>query len=306
MTWSGWKESGGFAGTFSPNAAYVQATAPVTAGTTYTAFVVWKANKAMPAGDTIAAGAGSGPTFSPTRLTVALPDGSNVESDAWSTQQYSQHGSDGSTWNYVDPTALKLTLSPGSSVNTVLSANADLWTFDAGFNQDIGICVVAGASLPAGSCPAADVVVWKESGGYAGTLSPNAAFAQTVMPMTAGTYSVALVWKANKLMPGADTIVIGAGSSPTFSPTRLTALQYPVALCWLARGSRPRNRWTSALKPTQVLGWWHLMSPRTPRLPFSRTRRPCPKMSDRRLFDRRTSRASRNDPRASRQAILAR
>jgi hypothetical protein len=224
-----WKESGGFAGTFSPNAAYVQATTPVIAGTTYTAFVVWKANKAMPAGDTIAVGAGSSPIFSPTRLTVTLPDGSNVESDASSTQQYSLHGSDGSTWNYVDPSALKLTLSPGSAVKTVLSANADMWTFNAGFNQDIGICVAAGATLPSGSCPSADVVVWKESGGFAGTFSPNAAFAQTVVPMSAGTYSVALVWKANKLMPGADTIEIGAGNSPTFSPTRLTALQYPAS-----------------------------------------------------------------------------
>jgi hypothetical protein len=224
-----WKESGGFAGTFSPNAAYVQAAAPVTSGTTYTAFVVWKANKAMPAGDTIAAGAGSSPTFSPTRLTVALPDSSNVESSASSTEQYLLHGSDGSTWNYVDPSTLKLTLSPASAVDTVLSANADLWTFNAGYNQDIGICVAAGASLPAGNCPSSDVVIWKESGGFAGTFSPNAAFAQTVVPMSAGTYSVALVWKANQTMPSGDTIAIGAGASPTFSPTRLTALEYPAS-----------------------------------------------------------------------------
>jgi alpha-tubulin suppressor-like RCC1 family protein len=224
-----WKESGGFAGTFSPNAAYVQATTPVTSGTTYTAFVVWKTNKPMPSGDTIAAGAGSSPTFSPTRLTVALPDGSNSESSTSSTEQYLLHGSDGSTWNYVDPSALALTLSPTSAVDTVLSANADLWTFNAGYNQDVGICVAAGASLPAGSCPSSDVVIWKESGGFAGTFSPNAAFAQTVVPMSAGTYSVALVWKANKTMPRGDTIAIGAGGSPSFSPTRLTALQYPAS-----------------------------------------------------------------------------
>jgi len=223
-----WKESGGFAGTFSPNAAYVQATAAVTAGTTETAFVVWKTNKLMPAGDTIAAGAGGGPSFSPARLTVTLPDTSNVVSSASSTLQYVLHGSDGSTWSYVDASALKLSLTPASSVDTVLSANADLWTSNAGFNQDIGICVVAGASLPVGSCPSADVVIWKESGGFAGTYSPNAAFAQTVVAMSAGTYSVALVWKVNKTMPSADTIVIGAGSGP-YSPTRLVALQYPAS-----------------------------------------------------------------------------
>jgi hypothetical protein len=223
-----WKESGGFAGTFSPNAAYVQATAAVTSGTTYTAFVAWKANKAMPAGDTIAAGAGTNPDFSPARLTVTLPDASNAVSGASSTLQYAMNGSDGSTWKYVDTTNLALTLTPASSVDTVLSANADLWTEDAGYNQDIGICVAAGASLPTGSCPSSDVVIWKESGGFAGTYSPNAAFAQTVVAMSAGTYSVGLVWKANKPMPGTDTIVIGAGSGP-YSPTRLVALQYPAS-----------------------------------------------------------------------------
>jgi hypothetical protein len=221
-----WKESGGFAGTYSPNAAYVQAAAAVLAGSTETAFVVWKTNIAMPAGDTIAAGAGGGPSFSPARLTVTLPDTSDVVSGASSTQQYAMNGSDGSTWKYVDAGALKLTLTPASSVDTVLSANADLWTSNAGFNQDIGICVAAGATLPAGSCPSADVVIWKESGGFAGTFSPNAAFAQTAVAMSAGTYSVGLVWKANKVMPSGDTITIGAGSGP-YSPTRLVALQYP-------------------------------------------------------------------------------
>jgi hypothetical protein len=221
-----WKESGGFAGTFSPNAAYVQTTTPVVSGTTYTAFVVWKANKFMPTGDILAAGAGSDPNFSPSRLTVILPDSTFVASDASSTQQYFLNQSDGASWNYVDPSALKLTITPTGNVNTVLSANADLWTFNAGYNQDMGICVVAGTTLPVGTCPSIDVQVWKESGGFAGTLSPNAAFAQTMMPMTAQTYTAALVWKANKVMPSGNTITVGAGSTPTFSPTHLIAQQY--------------------------------------------------------------------------------
>ncbi len=221
-----WKESGGFAGTFSPNAAYVQTTTPVVSGTTYTAFVVWKANKFMPTGDILAAGAGSDPNFSPSRLTVILPDSTFVASDASSTQQYFLNQSDGASWNYVDPSALKLTITPAGNVNTVLSANADLWTFNAGYNQDMGICVVAGTILPVGTCPSIDVQVWKESGGFAGTLSPNAAFAQTMMPMTVQTYTAALVWKANKVMPSGNTITVGAGSTPTFSPTHLIAQQY--------------------------------------------------------------------------------
>src|SRR5205823_13990563 len=92
----------------------------------------------------------------------------------------------------------------------ILGANADLWTANAGYNQDLGIDV--NGILQA----------WKESGGFAGTFSPNAAFVQTVLPMTAGTtYTIKLRWKTNKPAAGA-TISAGAGGSAPFSPTRLT------------------------------------------------------------------------------------
>jgi hypothetical protein len=65
------------------------------------------------------------------------------------------------------------------------------------------------------------LLAWKESGGFAGTFSPNAAFAQTTYQMSSGhTYVFRLKWKTNKNAPGA-TIFAGAGSGP-FSPTRLT------------------------------------------------------------------------------------
>jgi hypothetical protein len=67
-----WKESGGFAGTFSPNAAYVQTVVQLSGGTTYTFSLQWKTNKNAP-GATIYAGAGPINTkFSPTSLTVQL------------------------------------------------------------------------------------------------------------------------------------------------------------------------------------------------------------------------------------------
>jgi hypothetical protein len=66
---AGWKESGGFT-TFSPNAAFLETLAAMSAGTAYTIKIQWKANK--PAGSgTIYAGAGNGP-YSPTRLTALL------------------------------------------------------------------------------------------------------------------------------------------------------------------------------------------------------------------------------------------
>ena len=66
----GWKESGGYGGTFSPNAASVLALFPMDSGVTYTVKLQWKANHA--AGGTIYAGAGQGPRYSPTHLSAFL------------------------------------------------------------------------------------------------------------------------------------------------------------------------------------------------------------------------------------------
>ena len=67
------------------------------------------------------------------------------------------------------------------------------------------------------------LVAWKESGGFAGTFSPNAAFVQGVMPVTGGHYYIfKLKWKTNK-PEGGVIIYAGAGSGTPFSPARLTA-----------------------------------------------------------------------------------
>ena len=186
-----WKELGGFAGTFSPNAAFVETVYPMSAGTTYTVQIVWKTNKAA-IGATIAAGAGPiGSSFSPTRLTAdVLPAGYQ---SVVSTQQYSSVNSNGSTWSELDATHLvTTTYTPSSPVSEVVSGNADLWTANAGYNQDLGIFVSVNGATPV-------LVAWKELGGFAGTFSPNAAFVQTVYPMTAGnSYVFSLWWKANK------------------------------------------------------------------------------------------------------------
>jgi hypothetical protein len=169
---AGWKESGGFAGTFSPNAAFVQAAIPMTAGVPYQIKLQWKTNKPAQ-GATIMAGAGNGP-YSPTRLTLRFfPAGSGVMDKA-SGRQYSLSGSDGVSWATLDPAGLSVTLTPATNCLAILSANADLFTSAAGFNQDLGIAVNG------------SLVSWKESGGFAGTYSPNAAYVQALMPVTAG------------------------------------------------------------------------------------------------------------------------
>jgi hypothetical protein len=217
-----WKESGGFAGTFSPNAAYVQGTFPMTHGQTYHVKLQWKTNKPA-AGATIFAAAGLGPAFSPTRLTVQLLTPGPTFATVSTTRQFTLAGSDGTTWKDLangGGSPLTLTITPTLNCLAVISGNADLWTANAGINQDLGIALTPSPS-------AGGIVAWKESGGFAGTFSPNAAFAQVVYPMTANTtYTVKLMWKSNK-PAGAATIFAGAGPWPAgsglFSPTRLTA-----------------------------------------------------------------------------------
>src|SRR5207237_3641323 len=226
-----WKESGGSAGTFSPNAAFVQGTYAMTAGTTYIVKLKWKAN--IPAGGTIFAGAGPLSTgFSPTRLTAVVVSGGI--GTAGSTQQYRLANSDGTTWLDIDPSALSLSFTPSSAGVELLGGNADLWTANPGVNQDLGI-FISGGSYGAGR-----VVGWKESGGFAGIFSPNAAFVQAAIPVTAGTtYQARLQWKANHTAPGA-TIFAGAGPiAGRFSPTSLVALLQPAtALTSTARSNQ--------------------------------------------------------------------
>jgi len=219
-----WKESGGFAGTFSPNAAMVQTLYPLTAGTTYTITLEWKTNKPMPSGDSIFMAAGGASTgFSPSSLFAVLYPTGAAPASAMVTTQYhvtASSGDNGSAWRPVDGTNLSLSVTPSSTCDARITGNADLWTANAGYNQDLGIEIT-----PSGGSPT--VVAWKESGGFAGTFSPNAAFVQALYPLAAGTYTVELVWKSNLPMPVGDTIYIAAGTSGTgFSPTSLISQLY--------------------------------------------------------------------------------
>ena len=144
---------------------------------------------------------------------------------ASSTQQYTLSNSDGSTWKLID-TAGKLQLTIPSSTapgTALLSGNADLWTQNAGINQDLGIFVNGNDGT------GDQLVAWKESGGSAGTFSPNAAFVQTSLTLVPGkTYTVTLMWKTNK--PTGGTIRAGAGLDPNFSPTTLAAEVLPTGI----------------------------------------------------------------------------
>ncbi|MBV8528208.1 MAG: hypothetical protein JOZ75_07835 [Candidatus Dormibacteraeota bacterium] len=214
-----WKESGGVA-TFSPNAAFATATYPMNAGHAYEFTVKWKTNVDTHGnGATIWAGAGpNGGPFSPTDLLAeTVPVGSTPQSAAIVSQPQLT-SSDGTTWQPMDP-ALSLSVSAVASAVALVGANADLWTNTSGYNQDIGIFVSDNGG-------AAQLVAWKESGGFAGTFSPNAAFVHTGYVFVPGhTYVFTAKWKTNRSAPGA-TVYAGAGPiASQFSPTRLT-LEY--------------------------------------------------------------------------------
>ena len=192
-----WKESGGAAG-YSPNAAAVHALYPMKAGATYLVKLVWKANRPA-SGATIYAGAGGGTPYSPTRLSLRLLANA---SQARSSQQYAVTGSNGTSWADLDTGRLSLQFTATASCPALVIANADLWTETSGVN---GV-----------------VVAWKESGGSSGTFSPNAALAETVIDLAAGTTdTITLQWKTN--VPSGGTIHAGAGPiGAGYSPTILT------------------------------------------------------------------------------------
>jgi hypothetical protein len=127
------------------------------------------------------------------------------------TNQLNLSNSDGGTWGAMN---IQFAITPSTSMYAVVGANADLWTAKAGYNQDLAVFVSDNGSMQR--------LVWKESGGVGGTFSPNAAFAEAVMSLTAGhTYIFSLMWKTNQPAPGA-TIFTGAGPiGGAYSPTRL-------------------------------------------------------------------------------------
>jgi hypothetical protein len=216
-----WKESGGFAGTFSPNAAYVQALYSMTGGHTYVFKLKWKTDINGP-GVTIYSGAGSGSTFptrSATSLTAETFPATATPIMATKANYSSLLSSDGTTWQPMDAALTTGTLSPVSNSTELLGANADLFTDTAGYNQDIGIFVSVDGATPT-------VVAWKESGGFAGTFSPNAAYVKEIYPMLGGhTYNFSLRWKTDHNAPGV-TIYAGAGNGSVFpgrAPTTLLA-----------------------------------------------------------------------------------
>jgi hypothetical protein len=144
-----------------------------------------------------------------------FPAGTGLQDAAMNAQHW-KVGSTGADWTPIDSTGLQITVSPTAPSLWVLSANADLWTSTVGVNQDLGI-FISGGAYGSGT-----LVGWKESGGYGGTFSPNAAFVQTLLPLAMSTtYTITLEWKANKATTGA--IYAGAGGAGNYSPSRITA-----------------------------------------------------------------------------------
>ena len=150
------------------------------------------------------------------------------------TNAYRLQNNDGMTWAPIDSTNLTLTVIPTVNSTAVLTANADLYTSASNVNQDLGITVNG------------TLKVWKESGGYS-PYKPAAVFAQTVIPMTAGTrYVVSLSWKTNVAQPSGSFIQAGAGPSAPFSPTILSAVLTPASASLVSAALGTASQFTTA------------------------------------------------------------
>jgi hypothetical protein len=244
-----WKESGGKAGTFSPNAAFVHAVMAVTANHQYTFSLRWKSNVGV-SGSIIFAGAGTGPIFSPTRLTVRTVEAGSSLLTRVSTKQYPLATSSSTTWTAMDKGTggLFIDVPPNANAVAIVHGNADLWTVTPGINQDIGF------QASGGNFVTPQVVAWKESGGRSGTFSPNAAFVQTVISnaYVSQGFRITLVWKPNVAAAG-GSIRAGAGVGPTFSPTRLTVELVPAGTVYTAVSPQTQQY---ALGANDGHNWW--------------------------------------------------
>jgi hypothetical protein len=198
--------------------------------------IVWVFLPPSVNGANVAPGAAPGGTWIPLQPggaggigATGVPDSRGALFTVATTKLLGNQGSDGATFLDMMPDAtqgltggpdLVMTIVPSFNCLAILTLNADLYTNIAGINQDIGI-FVSPSSAPQ------NIVAWKESGGAVAN-GPNAAFLQTIYPLTRGTaYTVRAKWKANQATNA--TIRAGAGPFPAgsglgnVSPTRLTA-----------------------------------------------------------------------------------
>src|SRR5438105_11782684 len=77
-------------------------------------------------------------------LKAASGISSTYVADAMTTQQYHLSRSDGRTWQDIDPANLSITIHAPANASVILMGNADLWTANGGYNQDLGIAVSGG------------------------------------------------------------------------------------------------------------------------------------------------------------------
>jgi hypothetical protein len=135
-----WKEAGGYS-IQAPVPVMVEIPVSLSAGTTYTIKLRWKANQSDPG--TLYTGAGPiNGAYASTRL-IVLP--LSVSSSVVSTKQYTLTNNNGSSWVDLDDPLLSFSYTPSSTCQALLSANADLFVGTFGYNIDLGMVVSGGA-----------------------------------------------------------------------------------------------------------------------------------------------------------------
>ena len=179
-----------------------------------------------------------------------------------STQMYQLWGSGSTTWQPIDTRKLQLSIptpgSPSTTFNSVLTANADVFTTISGYNGDLGIFIQGGAYSQF------TLLGWKEAGGYT-NFKPAAVYVQAPAALSGGTtYTVQVRWRTNTAMAVGNFLQVGAGNGPTYSPTTLSAQLTPSspALTAGVTNASPSGLnigYASAQATTTSLSWvlWH-------------------------------------------------
>ncbi len=226
-----YKDGGEYTGS-SPDPVYVQHPMPMNANSPYTLELMWRATSAegpgvfLEAGDPVPT---YGPGFSPSTLNALLtpnPDTLTPYAESTGTQPL-QFTTSSTTWQLMDSSVETSFTTPTGSSNfsTLLTASADLYSSSAYSYSDMGICLVAAATVNSSCNSGANIIAAKTSGAAAGAM-PIASLVeatQTLAPNT--TYTMGIFWQSE----AGHAIYAGVGTTGAWSLVSLIGQMTPTS-----------------------------------------------------------------------------
>jgi RHS repeat-associated protein len=231
-----WKDGGEYTGS-SPDPVYIQQPYSMTAGTTYSLELMWRATTPMSPGVFLEAGdpvPPTGPGFSPSTINALLtPSSDNYVASAVSPGSVA-FSTSSATWTIMDTSVQTSFTTPagGSNFSTLLTASADLYSLSSAFtNADMGICLAASSSINSTCTSTGASIIAAQTSGSATGAMPIASLVDATATLTPSTtYTMAIFWQA----AAAHAIYAGAGVAGAVSLISLIAQMTPTTDAELA------------------------------------------------------------------------